>query len=331
MGQGRGRREEGRNPNQLTLLLSERDVEGLLKMDEVVFSVEEAFRRQSEGEAENFMRTRTKGRASILSVMHASLSYLGRGGLKCYTSSRKGTRFAFILFDSSDSKPLAVMGADVLGRYRTGAASAVATKHLYGRRSARLAVCGSGKQALTQVLALASVVSVHEVRVWSPTREHRKSFAEALGARGFDSTAFDSAAEALEGADVVSAITSSTQPFIDGVSIRKVSHLNICGSNTPDRFEIAPSALGAFGTIVVDDLAQAKVEYGDLIQGVKAGTTDWGKMVELKDVVGGRMKPRGKTLFKSGGVALEDVAVGSMVYDKAVKTGRFSSFEFELG
>ncbi len=315
----------------MTLLLSEREVESLLDMGEVVGCVEEAFRRQSQGEVVNYMRTRSQGRASILSVMHASLSYLGRGGLKCYMSSKSGTRFVFILFDSSDSRPLAVMGADVLGRYRTGAASGVATKYLYGRRSVRLGVCGSGKQALTQVLAVASVSSISEVRVWSHTKEHREAFTKSLRERGFDSTASDSAALALEGADVVSAITSSTQPFIDESSIRKVSHLNVCGSNSPDHFEIAPAALGAFGTIAVDDLAQARVEYGDLIQGVRTGTADWGRMVELKDIVGKKVKPEGKTLFKSGGVALEDVAVGSMIYDKAVKSGRFGGSQFELG
>jgi alanine dehydrogenase len=315
----------------LTLLLSETDVESLLDMDEAVECVEEAFRRQSQGEAENFMRTRSRGRGSTLSVLHASLSYLGRGGLKCYVSSRSGTRFVFVLFDSSDSTPLAVMGADVLGRYRTGAASGVATKYLYGSKPARLAVCGSGKQALTQVLAVASVASVTQVRVWSRTREHREAFAEALKGRGFDSTAFDTAELAIEGSDVVSSITSSDQPFIDGNTIQSASHLNVCGSNTPACFEIAPAALGVFGTIAVDDLTQAKVEYGDLIEGVRSGQADWGSMVELKDVVGGRVKAERKTLFRSGGLALEDVAVGSMVYDKAVKSGRFSGSNFELG
>ncbi len=315
----------------MTLLLSERDVASLLEMDEVVSSVEEAFRRQSRGEAVNSIRTRSRGQASVLNAMHASLSYLGRGGLKCYMSSKGGARFVFILFDASDSRPLAIMGADVLGRYRTGAASGVATKYLYGRKSAKLAVCGSGKQALTQVLAVASVASVPEVRVWSPNREHRQAFAKALQERGFESSAFDSPTLALDGSDVASAITSSTRPFIDERSVRGVAHVNMCGSNSPDHSEVAATALGTFGTIVVDDLAQAKVEYGDLIQAVLSGKKSWGDVVELKDVVGGRVKPEGKTLFKSGGAALEDVAVGSMVYDKALKSGRFGDSDFELG
>jgi alanine dehydrogenase len=306
----------------LTLILSERDVESLLDMKEVVHSVEEAFLREASGEATNFMRTRSLGAASVLSVMHASLSYLGRGGLKAYMSSKAGTRFVVVLFDSADSAPLAVMGADHLGRFRTGAASGVATKHLYRKPSATLALFGTGKQALTQVLAVSAVTSVEEVRVWSPNAGHRESFARKLVDLGFRASAFESASDALDGAQVASAITSSKDPFIDEGSLNGVRHMNLCGGNNPEHSEIAPGAVGAFGTIAVDDLLQAKTEYGDLIQAVRAGKFSWDSAVELKDVVGGKLTPRGRTLFKSGGAALEDVAVASMLYDKALKSGK---------
>jgi len=107
----------------LTLILSERDVESLLRMDEVVSVVEEAFRQEGLGNASNSMRTRSQGEASVLSTMHANLSYLGRAGLKAYIATRSGVRFAVLLFDGSTAMPLAVMGADALGRFRTGAAS----------------------------------------------------------------------------------------------------------------------------------------------------------------------------------------------------------------
>ncbi len=330
MGQARDQRGQGRAVGSLVLILSEKDVESLLDMKEVVASVEEAFRRQARGEAVNSLRTRSRAPGSVLNVMHASLSYLGRGGLKCYMTSKKGTRFVFILFDSVDSRPLAVMGADVLGRFRTGAASGVATKFLYGKKSVRLAVCGSGKQALTQVLAVAAVASVPEVRVWSPNKEHSGSFATELNGLGFGASASPSPAQALKGADVASAITSSADPFLDDAAIRNISHLNICGSNSPEHSEVSASAVGRFGTVVVDDLPQAKVEYGDLIQAVRAGSFSWDAAVELKDIVAGKVRAKGKTLFKSGGAALEDVAVGSMLYEKALKSGRFSDSEFEL-
>ncbi len=305
----------------MTLFLSERDVEGIIDMNEVVPTVEEAFRRQGSGEVSNFRRTRSMGDGSLLNVMHANLPYLGRGGLKAYMSSRAGTRFALLLFDSKDSELLAVMGADIIGRFRTGAASGVATKHLFGKRSGTLAVFGSGKQALTQVLAVRAVMSVDQVRVWSPNPEHRRAFAQRLTTDGVNAGAFESPAQAIDGAQVASAITSSKEPFLTGEMLEGVSHLNIAGGNVPEHAEIAADAVPSFDTVVVDDLAQAKTEYGDLILPEGRGLFSWDRAIELGKIVAGSATASGRTLFKSGGVALEDVAVASMIYDKALKSG----------
>ncbi len=308
----------------MTLILRERDVQGLVSMRDVIPAVEEAFRRQGGGLVDNAARTRSRGGGGVLNAMHACLPYLGRAGVKCYMSSRAGARFVFVLFDMADANPLAVMGADTLGRLRTGAASGVATKFLYGRSSARLAVCGSGKQALTQVLGVAAVTSVAEVRAWSPDAAHREEFCKTLARAGYAATPFPSPAAAAGGADVVSTVTSSRAAFIEPQSLEGVRHVNACGSNQPDRAEVSPEALEGFGSVVVDDLHQARTEYGDLIQGVAAGRFAWTAALELKEVVAGRVHPKSPTLFKSGGVALEDVAVGSVIYDKALKSGRFS-------
>jgi ornithine cyclodeaminase/alanine dehydrogenase-like protein (mu-crystallin family) len=314
----------------LTLFLSESQVGNLLNMKEAVAAVEEAFGREAKGEAVNSSRTRSRAPTAVLNVMHSVLPYLGRGGLKCYMSSPKGTRFLFILFDMKDSTPLAVMGADVLGRYRTGAASGVATKFLYAKSSATVAIFGSGKQALTQVTALAAVTSISEVRVWSPDRAHREIFANGLRDSGFDAKAYDTSRGAAAGAEVASTITSSRLPFLDRKEVESFRHVNICGGNNPGHSEITPAAVGTFDSVVVDDLPQAKVEYGDLILAAAAGTFSWDKAVEIKQVVAGR-RAKGRTLFKSGGAALEDVAVASMVYDKAKKAGSLRESEFEFG
>jgi len=274
------------------------------------------------GEVTNFMRTRSQGEASVLSVMHANLPYLGRGGLKAYMSSRAGTKFALLLFDTRDSRLLAVIGADILGRFRTGAASGVATKYLYGRRDGTLAIFGSGKQALTQVLALKEVLSPKEVRVWSPTPEHSETFAHRLKALGFDSNAYDSPEMAIRGAEVATAITSSRQAFLTDRMLRDVVHLNIAGGNVPGHAELTPAGVGFFNTVVVDDISQARIEYGDLLKAVKDGVFSWESAVELGAIIAGKRKPKGRTLFKSGGAALEDVAVASMIYDKAMKSSR---------
>ena len=305
----------------MTLILSEKDVQSLIDIDEVVASLDTAFAKQGAGEAVNFMRTRSRGRGSVLNVMHASLSYLGRAGLKTYMATGAGVKFVILLFDGVSAAPLAVMGADFVGRYRTGGASGVATKYLYAKRSGTLALFGSGKQAITQALAVRSVMSVDDVRVWSPNERHRENFVELLKAQGFAARSCSDPTVAMNGADVASAITSSSEPFITKEMLGGVSHLNVCGGNVPEHAEMEPEAVGEFGTVVVDDLAQAKVEYGDIIQAVSKGVFSWDHAVELGSVVAGKAKPKGRTLFKSGGAALEDVAVASLLYDKALKSG----------
>jgi ornithine cyclodeaminase/alanine dehydrogenase-like protein (mu-crystallin family) len=305
----------------LTLILSEKDVESLLEMDEVVASVEEAFRQEALGKASNGMRTRTRGGSSVLNVMHANLPYLGRAGLKAYISTESGVRFVAFLFDASRATPLAVMGADMLGRYRTGGASGVATKYLYGKRSGALAILGSGKQAFAQALAIGCVMSVDDVRVWSPNSAHRESFCVTLKAAGFRAVASGSPRAALDGVDVACSITSSRDPFITESMVGSLLHLNIAGGNVPNHAELSANALGLFETVVLDDIPQGKVEYGDLILAAEAGSFSWDSAVELSQVVAEKKRPRGRTLFKSGGVALEDVALASLLYDKAMKSG----------
>ncbi|MDG6985847.1 MAG: ornithine cyclodeaminase family protein [Nitrososphaerota archaeon] len=312
----------------MTIFLSESDVAALLDMDEVIRAVEEAFRQEGMGGAVNHMRTRTRSASSVLNVMHATSPYLSRGGLKAYMSSRSGTKFLVVLFDEADSAPLAVMGADMLGRYRTGAASGVATKHLYRKSTGSVAICGTGRQALTQALALDSVMDVQGFRVWSPNRDHRRAFTKSLEDRGLQATAADSPWEASKGADVVSTVTSSKAPFLDEKMLDSVAHVNLCGGNVPEHAEITAGGVGCFDAIVVDDLAQAKAEYGDLIQAARAGSFSWDSAVELGSVVAGSKEQTGKTLFKSGGAALEDVAVANLVYEKARSHGHYVDFSF---
>ncbi len=304
----------------MTLILSEADVGGLLDMKEVVTSVEYAFTQEALGEAKNTMRTRTKTPGSVLNVMHAAVPSLNRVGVKAYVSTPSGTKFAVLLFDTERPGLLAVIGADLLGRYRTGAASAVATKHLYHRSSATLAVFGSGKQALTQVLALAEVTKLEHVSVWSPDPAHRSAFAGNLSKNGFEASASASASSAMEGATVACTITSSKEPFLTAAMATEVSHLNLCGGNHPAHAEASPEAIGSFDTIVLDDFLQGREEYGDLIRAERAGEFSWDSAIELKDVVAGKRTALGRTIFKSGGAAIEDVAVASMLYDKAMKS-----------
>ncbi len=313
----------------MTLLLGESDVAEFLSMPDVVRAVEESFREEGRSGAVNSARTRISAPGSVLNVMHASLPYLGRSGAKVYLSTKRGTNFVFLLFDSSSGDLLCIMAADTLGRYRTGGASAVATKYLSPLRRFRLAIAGSGRQALTQVLAMREVADVAAVSVWSPNADHREGFARRLSRDyGLDASAHRTVEDAFRGAQVATTITTSDRAFVTRRAVSTLNHLNACGANRHDKAEVSPDALASFSTICVDDLSQSVVESGDLIIAVKKRKVSWKRVLELKDVVVSRVKPRGKSYFKSNGVAIEDVAVGSLIYDRALKRGGFQEFEF---
>lgn len=313
----------------MTLFLNEEEVDELLTMKEALAAVEDCFKQQAAGKALNVPRTRARVPGSVLNVMSASLPYLGRSGLKCYQATRTGTRFLLVLFGAEPNEPLAVMGAEHLGRYRTGAASAIATKYCAEENFFTFGISGSGNQALTQVLAMAEVAELEKVKVWSPSRTHRSSFLKVLADRGIDAEASRTLEEAFGSAQVATTITSAGSPYIGGEAVKGLVHINVCGSNSPDRAELTPAAVGAFSTLVVDDLAQAKMESGDLIGAEAKGLISWRGVVELKDVVARKRRVGRRTLFKSNGVAIEDVAVASLVYDKAMKRGGFQ--EVDLG
>ena len=313
----------------MTLLLREPDIVGLVTMRDAVDSVERCFAEMTPTRFANTPRSRSVVDGAVLSAMHASLQYLGRGGAKVYLSTKTGSQFAFLLFDLKNGDLLSVMGADLLGRYRTGAASAVATKHLSGLREFTFGVAGSGKQGVTQVLAMREVAKLEMVRVWSPVRTHRNAFAKLIAREhGIDSTPSDSVGETFHGAQVATTITSSRTPFVVEKDLADVRHLNVCGSNWAERAEVEPRGIALFDSVCVDDLAQSKMESGDLILAAREGLFQWENAVELRNVVQARVKTGPRTLFKSNGAAVEDVALGSLLYDRALKKGGLTEFDF---
>lgn len=315
----------------MTLLLNESDIRQLVSMQDAINCVEEFFRHKGI-DAVNSPRTRSFTEGSVLHVMHASHPYQARAGVKTYLGTRHGAKFLFLLYDLKDGTLLAAMGADFLGRYRTGAASAIATKHLGGLKSFRLAVAGSGSQAATQVEALLKVATIESVSVWSPTKASRERFAQSVRKEfGVDCNPSDSLAGAFKNCEVATTITSAGKPFVTAELLKGVAHANACGSNRDSRAELTPEAISLFSTVCVDDLVQAKAEAGDLIQAAAVGAFEWRSALELGHILRNGFNRKGKTLFKSNGIAGEDVALASLLYDRAVRKGEYkASFDFSL-
>src|SRR5207244_3521265 len=161
------------------IFLRETDVKELLTMDVTLAALEAAFREWAAGRASNQPRRRVAGGA-VLATMSAALPAKGLMGFKAYTHGKSGARFWLCLFDAADGRPRAVIEADWLGRMRTGATSGLATKYLAPAPASVLTVIGAGTQSLTQVLAVAAVRPLREVRVFSRTAAHRDALVAEL-------------------------------------------------------------------------------------------------------------------------------------------------------
>ncbi len=320
----------------MPLLIREDDVRRLVKVEDALAAVEAAFVEQARGTGTNMPRRRVRQPHGTLHLMGAALVERGYWGFKAYTTTREGARFTVMLYELRGGRLLAIIEADRLGQLRTGAASGVATKYLAPQEADVLALFGAGYQAETQLEAIAAVRPLREVRVFCRTPERRRAFAERMAARlGLAVRPAQSPEEALEGAAIITTITTSRHPLFDGRLIHPGAHINAAGSNAAVRAELDAHAVRRATAIFVDDVQQARFECGDLIQAHQRNALTWERVRPLADVVAGfhpgRQSAQDITLFESQGVALWDVALAAEVYEKAKASSVGDLVEFGDG
>jgi len=315
------------------LLLTEDDVRQLLPMELALEAVEDGLRKLTLDEGQNVPRARTQTDHAMLHVMSASAKTLGVMGYKAYATSRKGACFHVGLFDGKTGALLALIQADYLGQVRTGAASGVATQYMARPDASEVGVFGSGKQARTQVEAVCRVRRVRRVQVYSPNEDHRRQFAAEMSELCQTEVMPVPRPEmAAEDKDIVITATASREPVLNGHWIAEGTHLNAIGSNFLGKAELDPVAVRRCDSIVVDSKDQARMEAGDFAQALEEGSIHWADVHELGQVIVGRFTGRAHaqdvTLFKSLGIAIEDVAVAARVYAKAQASGVGKSIDW---
>lgn len=307
--------------------ITEADVDATLDVATAIDLVDRAARALAAGEAMSMPRQRPRVGRTTLQVLPAA--YDGRLAHKTYVtgSASTGVRFWVTLFDAQSGAMLAIVEADRLGQYRTGAASGVATRALALPDARVGAVIGAGRQAWSQVEAICLVRPIEHVRIYSRTAERAASLCALLQPRvraKLEPTR--DVAAAVREADVVTTITESAQPVLQGAWLRAGAHVNAAGSNHATRQEIDAEVVRRAAVIAVEDVAQAKGESGDLLAAEREGAFAWTRAVRLADVVAGnvpgRTSPEDITLFESLGVGLWDIAAASYVYDRCVEQGR---------
>lgn len=316
----------------MPLLLREEEVQILLSVGDAIEALERTFRAQAEGRAVNLPRQRVRWPGGTLHVMAAGDLGSGYVGLKAYTAVGGQTRFVVLLFHAESGELLAIIEADRLGRLRTGAATGLATRYLARPDARVVGMIGAGRQAATQLMAVCAVRPIAEARVYSPTPERRAAFAHRMRETlGIPVQAVERPEAAVEGADILITITSAREPVLRGAWLRPGVHLNAAGSNALLRRELDEEAIARADLIVIDSRAQGQIEAGDFLEPLERGRLQWERVYELRDVVAGRVgraHPEQITLFKSLGIALEDVAVAAVAYERARAQGAGERIRF---
>lgn len=311
----------------MKLYLSEADVLACLPMAKAVELVDGAFRQLAAGTAVNQPRRRViQPTGSVLHYMAAGTP--GYFGIKAYSTNPKfGAHFEVLLYRSEDGMPLATLEANYLGQIRTGAASGVATKYLARQAASVAGIVGSGFQAETQLAAIAEVRQLREVRVWSRKPERRAEFSRRCAEKfGLNVRAVETARECVEGADIVVTATNSREPVLESAWISPGTHINAAGSNWADRRELPTDLVyDRAGVVAVDSVEVGHLESGDLLIPLRESGDRAFAAVELADIIAskraGRVSEDQITIFKSNGLAVEDIAVAGYVYEEATRRG----------
>jgi alanine dehydrogenase len=317
--------------SHMAIWLGEADVRAVLLMPELIEAIEAAVAAFSAGRVVQPVRTVLETPGGFFGSMPAFLGSPPAMGAKLVTvfhgNSAKGlpTHLAtIVLLDPATGGLLAVMDGRFITEARTGAASAVAARYLARRESSILAIIGSGVQARSHLEALSLVRTFTEVRCWSPTAANVRKF--AAESSGYPVRASASAEAAVRGADVIVLATASSTPVIEDAWVRPGACVLSVGACRPNQREMDP-ALVARGRLVVDSRAAALKESGDVVQGIREGRFGEDHIVaELGQVAAdpklGRTSADEVTIFKSLGMAVEDVAAADLAYRRASQLGK---------
>src|SRR5438477_468475 len=291
------------------LFLSEDQVRQHLRMANLIPAMETALIDFSKGKVTQPVRSviNVDSPGGFLGLMPAlTPEGLGLKAVTFYPSNAERgipTHMATIfLVDPETGTPLAIMDGRLITEMRTAAVSSAATKLLAPPDAKVLAILGSGVQARSHVEALQLVRKFEEIRVWSPTREHAQRFAKEIGATAMSDEG------AVRGADVIVTVTNSKTPVLKGAWLKPGCHVNAIGACRPDWRELDDDSMR--NVVFVDSREGALKESGDVIlSGAKI-------YAELGEALAGKIPARANetTIFKSLGMAVEDIAAATLVY-----------------
>lgn len=309
----------------MALLIDESHVQRLMDLAFALEVVEKAFRKIGLEEATNTPRSRAQTDHAHVYAMLGGAKGLSALGARLQTTSRKGRPGAFLaLFESKLGELSCLMKAAHLEQLRGGASGALAIRTLSREDSHSVGLLGSGTQARMQLRGAALVRQIKTVRVFSPTRENRESFAREMAHEtGLAIQPVDSPAEAVTGADLILLATSAREPILDPAWISPGTHINAMGTTFLGKSEVAPEVFQKTNLVVVDHRECARLEAGDLVEPLERGLVHWRDIRDLGPLLVGRYEgrtsPEQVTLFKAVGLGVTDICLGQAVLEQARK------------
>jgi alanine dehydrogenase len=323
-----------------TLIVNQQQVPELLTMGECIDVMAATLTSLARGDAILPLRpTMALPQGGLLALMPSYLGDIQAAGVKVITvfPENEGTGYdphqgAVLVFDAAHGALVALVDATAITAIRTAAVSAVATRLLARGDAGDLAILGSGTQARAHLEAMLHVRDVRRIRVWSRTAAHARTFAERESQRhGLTVEVMDTAREAVAGADLICTTTSAREPVLLGEWIAPGAHVNAVGNCLATCRELDTAAV-VQARLFVDRRESALHEAGEFLLARQEGAVDethiQGEIGEvLVGIVPGRQSPDEVTLFKSLGLAIEDLAAAHYVYRRAQATGKGSRVE----
>lgn len=307
-------------------VITAEDVERALAYPALIEALREAFRADIVAPVRHHHAIPQAGTDATLLLMPAwnsgQESFLGCKIVTVFPDNAKVSKpsvyGSYLLMAGDTGEPLAAMDGTVLTRWRTAAASALASSYLSREDAAHLVMVGAGALAPHLVRAHASVRPIRRVTLWNRTRGHAVQAAFGLAVTGIETEVTDDLEAAVRDADIVSCATLSATPLVRGKWLKKGTHLDLVGGFTPRMREADDDAVKK-SRVYVDTRAGALKEAGDIVQSLKSGALKKdGVRGDLFELCRGKAKGRTKvseiTLFKSVGTALEDLAAAMLVW-----------------
>lgn len=308
------------------LWLTESDVVSLVDINDCIDGLEAGVAALGRNEAKNIPKALgTWGDGSSVHSLGSVNISAGFTGFKTWANTKRGATALFVLFGADDGQIKAVFEAAALGSLRTSAISGLATRWLSRPDADELSIIGTGRQALTQVAAVAAVRDLQRVRVFSPRADSRNAFAETLNKSfNFDVVVSDTVQEAVKDAPIVTTVTRSKDPFLTSDMLAPGAHLNAVGAVLPPNAEFTDDVFVRASVIAVDSLDNVRAASREFLEYFQDGAGDWSRVITLGDVISaGKMRAidADVTLFKAMGMGISDLSVAIIALARAKERG----------